>query len=68
MLSTKFQVIGLSVQEKKRKIDFWDSGHGGHIRFPIGMILDTFYLQLTLMLPTKFQVKWHFSSGEKAKI
>ena len=37
--------IGLSVQEKKRKIDFQDGGHGGHLGFPIGMILAIFDLQ-----------------------
>ena len=42
--------IGLSVQEKKRKIDFQDGGHGGHLGFPIGTILATFDLQVTLML------------------
>ena len=59
-----FESIGLSVQEKKRKIDFQD---GGHLGFPIGMILAIFDLQVTPMLPTKFPVKWHFGSGEKAK-
>ena len=33
--------IGLSVQEKKRKIDFQD---GGHLGFPIGKILAIFFL------------------------
>ena len=36
--------IGLSVQEKKRKIDFQD---GGHLVFPIGTILAIFDLQVT---------------------
>ena len=36
--------IGLSVQEKKRNIDFLDGCHGGHLGFPIGMILVFFYL------------------------
>ena len=44
---------GLLVQEKKRKIDFQD---GGHLVFPIGTILAIFDLQITLMLPTKYQV------------
>ena len=35
---------GLSVQEKKRKIDFQDGGHGGHLGFPIGTILAIFDL------------------------
>ena len=47
--------IGLSVQEKKRKIDFQD---GGHLEFPIGTILAIFDLQVTLMLPTKYRVNW----------
>ena len=56
--------IGLSVQERKRKIDFQD---GGHLGFPIGTILAIFDLQVTPMLPSKFGVKWPFSSGEEAK-
>ena len=50
--------IGLLVQEKKRKIDFQDGGHGGHLRFPIGTILAILNLQVTPMLPTKYQVNW----------
>ena len=59
-----FESIGLSVQEKKRKLDFQDSCHGGHLRFPIGMILAIFDPQVTLMLPTKFRVNWPFDSEE----
>ena len=44
---------GLSVQEKKRKIDFQD---GGHLGFLIGTILAIFDLQVTPMLPTKYEV------------
>ena len=54
MLPNKF---GLSVQEKKRKIDFPD---GGHLGFPIGTILPIFDLQVTPMLPTKFGINWPF--------
>ena len=50
-----------------RKIDFQDGGHGGQLGFPIGMILAIFYLQVTLMLPSKFGVNWLFGSGEEAK-
>ena len=50
--------IGLSVQEKKQKIDFHDGSHGGHLGFPIGMILAIIDLQVTPMLPTKYQVNW----------
>ena len=32
-----------------------------------GTILAIFYLQVTLMLPTKFQVNWPFGSGEEVK-
>ena len=53
--------IGLSVQEKKRKINFQD---GGHLGFPIGTIFAIFYLQVTLMLPSKFGVKWPLISEE----
>ena len=37
-----FKSIGLSVQEKKRKIDFQDGHHGGYLGFWIGMILAIF--------------------------
>ena len=56
--------IGLSVQEKKGKINFQD---GSHLGFPIGTILAIFYLQVTPMLPSKFGVNWPFGSGEEAK-
>ena len=58
---------GLSVQEKKRKIDFQDGCHGGHLGFPIGTILAIYDLQVILMLPRKFGVNWPFGSGEEAK-
>ena len=35
--------------------------------FPIGTILAIFDLQITPMLPSKFQVNWPFGSGEEAK-
>ena len=34
---------------------------------PMGTLLATFDLQVTPMLPTKFQVNWPFDSGEEAK-
>ena len=67
MLPTIFELIGLSVQEKKRKIDFQDGCHGGHLGFPISMILASFDLQVTPMLHSKFGVNWPFSSGEGTK-
>ena len=57
---------GLSFQEKKRKIDFQDGGHGGHLGYYIGTTLAIIALQDTLMLPTKFKVNWPFGSGEEA--
>ena len=58
------EATDLSVQEKKRKIDFQD---GGHLGFLIGTILAIFDLQVTQMLPSKFGVNWPFGSGEEAK-
>ena len=40
---------------------------GGYPGFPTGTFLAIFDLQVTPMLPTKFQVNWHFSSGEGEK-
>ena len=57
---TSSESIGLSAQEKKFNIDFQD---GGHLGFPIRMILATCYLQVTSILPMKFQVNWPFGSG-----
>ena len=50
--------IGLSVQEKKQKVDFQDGCHASHLGFPIGTILVIFDLQVTPMLPTMFGVHW----------
>ena len=41
--------------------------HGGHLRFLIRTIKALFDLQVTPMIPTKFQIKWSFGSGEEAK-
>ena len=65
MLPTKFRVDWPLVQERKRKIDFQDDGHGSHLRFLIQIMLVIFYLQFTLILPTKFRVNWPFGSGEE---
>ena len=63
-----FKSIGISVQDKKRKIDFQDGDHGGHLGFSIGSILTIFYLLLTAMLPTKFQVIGISVQEKKRKI
>ena len=55
---TCFKSIGLSVQVFN--MVFQDGGHPG---FPIRMILATFDLQVTLILPMKFRVNWPFGSG-----
>ena len=54
---TSFESVGLSVQKKKINIDFQD---GGHLGFLIRMILATFDLQATSILPMKFRVSWPF--------
>ena len=54
-----FESIGLSVQEKKFKIDFQDRGHLG---FPIRIIIATFDLQVTSILQMKFPVNCHYGS------
>ena len=59
-----FQSIGLSVQEKKFKIYFEDDGCGSQPGFPVDTISASFDLQVTLILPTKFRINWHFGSGE----
>ena len=57
-----FKVFNITLHsflgQKKRKIDFQDGPHGSHLGFQIGMILAIFDLQVTSMLPTKFQVSW----------
>ena len=60
-----FKLIGFSVREKKRKIDFQDGHQRSHLVFPIRRILTNFDLEVTLTL--SFQVNWPFSSGEEAK-
>ena len=67
MLPPSFKSISLSVQEKKRKIDFQAGIHHHHLGFPIETILSFFYLQDTPMLPTKFRGNWSFGSEEETK-
>ena len=63
MLHTEFQVnwpfgSGKGVKKKISRWPPWWSSchHGGHLGFPNGTILAIFDPQVTLMLPTKFQV------------
>ena len=62
-----FELIALSLQEKKFKTDFQDGCHSLNLGFPIATIWAIFYLQVTPMLPTKFRVNWPFSSEEEGK-
>ena len=59
-----FESIDLSAKKKKRKTNFQDGRHGGHLRFSIRIILTIFDLQIVPIFPTKFQVKWPFRSRE----
>ena len=62
-----FESIGISVQ-KKFKIHFQYGNRGGHLGFPIGLILAIFDLQVTPILPTKFWVSWLSVQKEKFKM
>ena len=59
--------MGLSIQEKKFKIDFQDGNCGAHLVFPVERILTIIDLQVNSMILNKFQVNWPFDSGEEAK-
>ena len=48
-----------SGEEAKNRFSRWH-----HLGFPIGTILAIFDLQVTLMLPTKYQVNWPRGVGE----
>ena len=61
MLPTKS--VGLSVLDKKLKIYFQDGSHLGYL---IWTILAIFDVQVTPMLPIKFQVNRPLGSGEEA--
>ena len=58
MLPTKFKVNWPFGSGEEQKTDFQDSGHNGQLRYLNKMILAIFDLQVTLMLPTDFQVNW----------
>ena len=59
MLPSKFGVNWpFCSGEEAKNIDFQDGSHGGHLGFSIGTILAFFDLQVTPMIPTKYQVNW----------
>ena len=63
-----FRSISLSIQEKKRKIDFQYTCHGGHLGFPIGTVFVVFFIyNIRPDASAKFRFYWPFSSGEEAK-
>ena len=63
--NTSYQVSSqLAFWLEKFKIDFQDGGHGVYPGFQNGTMLAIFDLQVALILPTKFHVKWPFSSEE----
>ena len=59
--------LAFGFRRRSEKNDFQDGHHGGHLGFPISMILATFDLHVTLMRPTKFGVNRPFGSGEEEK-
>ena len=59
-----YQSNGLSVHQKKFYIDFKG---GSQLGFPIRTILATFDLQVTSILPMKFESIALFGSGEKVQ-
>ena len=64
MLPTKFQSTNWPFGSGKEVKNIQDGHHGGHLGFTIGKDFSYFNLQVTLMLPTKFQVNWPFSLEE----
>ena len=64
----KFQVnCPYLVQGKTLKLIFNMVARATILDFPMGTILITFDLQVTLMCPIKFQVNWPFHSGQIQK-
>ena len=55
-----FESFGLSFKVKKFNIDFQGGGYGGHLGFPITIILAIFALQVPSILSMKFRVNWPF--------
>ena len=62
-----FKSTGLLIQEKKFKIDFQNGCYCDHLGFPIRIILAISDLQISLILPIKFQVNRPFRSGEEVQ-
>ena len=58
ILPFKFRVISLLYLEKKFKITFQGGGNDGHLGFLIEKVLAILYLQVTLILLTKWWPFW----------
>ena len=67
---TSYQVSSQLVFRFRRrsaaKIDFQDGRHG-FLGFPIGTVLAIFDLQVTMILSSKFRVRWPFGSEDKVQ-
>ena len=66
-LASLWSQLVFQFRRRSEKIAIQDGRNGGHLGFPIGIILATFDLQVTPMLASKFGVNWPFGSGEEAK-
>ena len=62
-----FESIGFSGQEKKQKKKIFKMAADGHLGFQIRMILASFDLQVSLILPTRFPVNLPFGQEMKRK-
>ena len=59
--------ITFRFRRKEIEIDFQDGSRGGHLRVPIGKVLAIFDLQVTSILPIKFQVTGLSSMRKRSK-
>ena len=64
---TSFELIGLSVQDKKLNKDFQDGSQGCRFGFTIRTILDISDLQVAPILSNKFRIQWPFFSDEETQ-
>ena len=60
-------ILQVKPVNKNFEIHCQDGSGRSHLEFPIGMTLPVFDLQITLILPIKFQVNWPFGSGEEVQ-
>ena len=65
ILTIKFRVNQPFGSGDKFKVDFQDGCCGSHLQILIETILVIFRLQVTMILPTNFQIIWPFHSEEE---